>query len=183
MECQWKGLHLDCNCQELLTCAWTSAIVSTVRQPGAPRGFSWPQRSVSAVATPRRQKSPTQPAHRQDVTGAVGVAQLRPGAEGRKSTVTVSDVEGPATVQALELAELVRSLQDRPCHAGPDDAVKFQVALEDIQRIQRCLDALRNPIKRLSRKRTAWFNDGRWWSGLFVGLAISLAVYGYLSLR
>jgi len=97
--------------------------------------------------------------------------------------MTASDVKGQATVQAYELTELVRSLQDRPCHAGPDDAAKFKVALEDAQQIQRCLDALRHSIKSLSRERTSWYYDVRWWSGLFVGLVISLAVYGCLSLR
>ena len=97
--------------------------------------------------------------------------------------MTASDVKGQATVQAYELAELVRSLQDRPIHTGPDDAVKFKVVLEDVQRIQRCLDALRYPIKSLSRERISWYYDVRWWSGLFVGLVISLAVYGCLSLR
>ena len=128
-------------------------------------------------------KSPIEPAHRQGVTGATGVALLRPGAEGGDDTLTASDVKGQATVQADELADLVRSLQDRPGHAGPDDAVKFQVVLEDVQQIQRCLDALRHPIEDLSRERISWYYDVRWWSGLFVGLIISLIVYGYLSLR
>jgi hypothetical protein len=97
--------------------------------------------------------------------------------------MTASDVKGQATVQAYELAELVRSLQDRPSHVGPDDAVKFKIVLEDIQRIQRCLDDLRHPIESLSRERISWYYDVRWWSGLFVGLVISLAVYGCLSLR
>ena len=97
--------------------------------------------------------------------------------------MTASDVKGQATVQAYELTELVRSLQDRPCHTGPDDATKFKVALEDAQRIQRCLDALHHSIKSLSRERTSWYYDVRWWSGLFVGLVISLIVYGCLSLR
>ena len=128
-------------------------------------------------------KSPIEPAHRQGVTGATGVALLRPDAEGGDKPLTASDVKGQATAQAHELADLVRSLQDRPRHAGPEDAVKFKGVLEDVQRIQRCLDALHHPIKSLSRERTSWYYDVRWWSGLFVGLVISLAVYGYLSLR
>jgi hypothetical protein len=113
----------------------------------------------------------------------MGVALLRPDAEGGDKPMTASDVKGQSTAQAYELAELVRSLQDRPSHAGPDDAVKFKVVLEDVQQIQRCLDALRHPIKNLSRERISWYYDVRWWSGLFVGLVISLIVYGYLSLR